>query len=162
MKRSELTVGAELAHIRYASEEPRKAIVVAVEPYERSVYNNKIQPCRKGNGVLVKLAREYDDSEYKDVVQLRSLVGPWADVKAAYDEEKARKKVERERHQNEVEAADERANVVLTKLAKAGVIATSKRARWEYVEPQIALSLADAERVVEILARFNELAEWPS
>jgi hypothetical protein len=159
MKRSELTVGAALAYVRYKNADPVKVVVAAIEPHEVNSWarrgESRFRPCPKGNGVLVKRVREFNDSEYEDVVQLRQLIGPWAEVKAEHDAEEARKQVARKARADEVGAADSRASVVIGRLAEVDIAATSMRISRTDIEPVVVLSLDGAERLATLLIQLD-------
>jgi hypothetical protein len=159
MKRSELKVGAELAYIRYKNADPVKVVVAAVEPHEVNSWarrgESRFRPCPKGNGVLIKRVREFNDSEYEDVVQLRQLIGPWAEVKAEHDAEEVRKQAARQARADEIGAADSRASVVISRLAEAGIVATSMRKQHVDVEPLVVLKLDEAERLATLFMQLD-------
>lgn len=110
-KRSQLAVGQEWAYQRGRNHEHtawgghEKAVIVAVEPYEKG-YSKNYQ-VQKGNGVLIKVG-----SGYERVVQLSQLWKPWAEYEVGQVEYKAKyeiaqkkaaiAKAEREKFQQEV------------------------------------------------------------
>ena len=110
-KRSQIAVGQEWAYQRCRQHEYtpwgayKKAIIVAVEPYERG-YSKNYQT-QKGNGVLVKF-----ESGHEQVVQLSQLWKPWAEYEIGQAEYKAQweisqakakiAKAERQKFQEEV------------------------------------------------------------
>ena len=87
-KRSQIAVGQEWAYQRGRQHEytawgaHEKAIIVAVEPYEKG-YSKNYQ-VKKGNGVLIKVG-----SGYERVVQLSQLWKPWAEYEIGQAEYKA-------------------------------------------------------------------------
>ena len=110
-KRSQIAVGQEWAYQRSRHHEHtawgghEKAIIVAVEPYEKG-YSKNYQ-VQKGNGVLIKVG-----SGYERVVQLSQLWKPWDEYEVGQVEYKAQyeiaqkkaaiAKAEREKFQQEV------------------------------------------------------------
>ena len=91
-KRSQLEVGQEWAYQRSRQHEYtpwggyEKAVIVAVEPYEKG-YSKNYQ-VQKGNGVLIKIVSGYK-SGYEQVVQLSQLWKPWAEYEIGQAEYKA-------------------------------------------------------------------------
>jgi hypothetical protein len=88
-KRSQITVGQEWAYKRSRHHEHtawggyEKAVIVAVEPYEKG-YSKNYQ-VQKGNGVLIKIVSGYG-AGYERVVQLSQLWKPWAEYEVAQAE----------------------------------------------------------------------------
>ena len=91
-KRSQIAVGQEWAYQRGRNHEHtpwgghEKAVIVAVEPYEKG-YSKNYQ-VKKGNGVLIKVG-----SGYERVVQLSQLWKPWAEYEVAQAEYQAQWKI---------------------------------------------------------------------
>ena len=91
-KRSQIAVGQEWAYQRSRNHEHtawgghEKAVIVAVEPYEKG-YSKNYQ-VQKGNGVLIKVG-----SGYERVVQLSQLWKPWAEYEIGQAEYQAQWKI---------------------------------------------------------------------
>jgi hypothetical protein len=159
MKRSELTVGAELAWSRSeAWDTPERVVVVAVEPHirverwRRRADGLPFAVSDKGNGVLVDKPN-FQGHVQKEVVQLAQLRGPWAEYKAAWDARKEAQRTQDRQLQERRNETDGRATALVAALAVAGVQA---RATYSYGETRIALGLDEAQKVVDLL---NDLYE---
>jgi len=97
-KRSQLAVGQEWAYQRGRYHEytawgaHKKAIIVAVEPYEAGYIQNYKRT--KGNGVLVAL-----EGGYERVVQLSQLWQPWAEYEVGQAEYKVQYEISEKKRQ---------------------------------------------------------------
>lgn len=95
-KRGQLAVGQEWAYQRSRQHEHTpwgrhvKAVIVAVEPYEKGFSQN--YQVKKGNGVLIKVVSGYRTG-YEQVVQLSQLWKPWAEYEVAQAEYTAQWKI---------------------------------------------------------------------
>lgn len=160
MKRSELTVGAELFYAEPSAWKDNqvpagdggyrlgKAKVLAIEPYAYNAWRprgQEIEPASKGSGVLVEIAG------HRRVVQLGHLRGPWEATLAEVKERHARDLERMARHQDEREQRAIQINAVVQRLADAG--ATSAH-RTGYDSGSITVR---AEELTALLDRLDAL-----
>lgn len=159
MKRSELTVGAELYYAErydwgnnhpadgtYAGWRLGKATVLAVEPYAHETYGfgRRIRQTGRGNGVLVEIAG------HQRLVQLANLRGPYEQTLAEVKERYARDQELAARQQDVREQRTARVNAVVKRLTAAGAPSAH---RAGYDSGSIVVL---ADELVALLDRLDE------
>jgi hypothetical protein len=161
MKRNELTIGAKLAYRSSRYYELEEVTVLAVEPHEDTPQwragEPRHRPCRQGNGVLVERISTMSGRRYEDVVQLGHLHGPYAELRAAADEQEKKKNAAKAERARTIKAADDRARNAVAELAEAGIDAKAQRDHYNDIEPRIVLTLDEADKLVGFIKKLDAL-----
>lgn len=167
MKRSELTVGAELFHAkpgdwsRGQGSYPKRVRVLAVEPYRAVDFGGAPRKTSTGNGVYVDVLNDDGSSQQFRwgtgyVVQLAHLRGPYAETVAALDERNAAEAKQASEARTVREESLRQLDATVVRAIKAGLTTAVGDLSWH------ASALTDATvtvGVVELAALLDQLDE---